>query len=96
MTAPGVVLQQESLFWIRVAMSLLVNDLLNFSGMGVLLGWQYYNYRLETPFARTGTHNLATATAKGNVVLLFVVSANDAQWASSQRLLKTILESFTA
>ncbi|KAL3699289.1 hypothetical protein R1sor_017311 [Riccia sorocarpa] len=36
----------------------------------------YYNYQLETPFAKTGQHNLATATAKGNVVMLFV----EAQW----------------
>lgn len=56
----------------------------------------YYSYQLETPFALTGSHNLATATAKGNVVLLCVVSANDKQWASSQDLLKTILKSFSA
>lgn len=56
----------------------------------------YYRYQLETPFALTGSHNLATATAKGNVVLLFVVSANDKQWASSQELLKKVLKSFSA
>ncbi|KAG0620113.1 hypothetical protein M758_4G190200 [Ceratodon purpureus] len=56
----------------------------------------YYRYQLETPFALTGSHNLATATAKGNVVLLFVVSANDKQWASSQELLKKVLRSFSA
>jgi hypothetical protein len=36
---------------------------------------QYYKYVLETPFALTGTHNLAKTTAKGNTVVLFVVSA---------------------
>lgn len=56
----------------------------------------YYNYQLETPFALTGAHNLAAATASGNVVLLFVVSASDKQWASSQDLLRTVLESFSA
>ncbi|CAK9209467.1 unnamed protein product [Sphagnum troendelagicum] len=56
----------------------------------------YYTYQLQTPFARTGTHNLAIATAKGSVVLLCVVSANDSQWASSEPLLKEILNSFTA
>ena len=60
------------------------------------VGMQYYSYQLETPFALTGSHNLATATAKGNVVLLCVVSANDKQWAASQDLLKTILKSFSA
>uniref|UniRef100_A0A0F7CYM2 Photosystem II reaction center PsbP family protein n=1 Tax=Monsonia emarginata TaxID=28966 RepID=A0A0F7CYM2_9ROSI len=54
----------------------------------------YYKYVLETPFALTGTHNLAKATAKGNSVVLFVVSANDKQWQSSQKTLKTMLDSF--
>lgn len=54
----------------------------------------YYNYVLETPYASTGSHNLAKATAKGNTVVLFVVSANDKQWSSSQKTLKAILDSF--
>ncbi|KAH9738798.1 hypothetical protein WN944_005052 [Citrus x changshan-huyou] len=54
----------------------------------------YYNYLLETPFALTGTHNLAKATAKGSTVVLFVASANDKQWAGSQKVLKTMLDSF--
>ena len=57
---------------------------------------QYYVYTLDTPYAKTGTHNLAVATARGNVVLLFVVSATDSQWSSSQDVLKTVLESFQA
>ncbi|KAJ0980860.1 hypothetical protein J5N97_009115 [Dioscorea zingiberensis] len=54
----------------------------------------YYTYVLETPFALTGSHNLAKATAKGNTVVLFVASANDKQWPSSQKTLKAMLESF--
>ncbi|KAK9122629.1 hypothetical protein Sjap_012231 [Stephania japonica] len=54
----------------------------------------YYTYLLETPFALTGSHNLAKATAKGNTVVLFVASANDKQWQASQKTLKTILDSF--
>uniref|UniRef100_A0A0F7GXB1 Photosystem II reaction center PsbP family protein n=1 Tax=Erodium foetidum TaxID=337372 RepID=A0A0F7GXB1_9ROSI len=54
----------------------------------------YYKYLLETPFALTGSHNLAKATAKGNSVVLFVVSANDKQWQSSQKTLKAMLDSF--
>uniref|UniRef100_A0A0F7GYI9 Photosystem II reaction center PsbP family protein n=1 Tax=Geranium maderense TaxID=28964 RepID=A0A0F7GYI9_9ROSI len=54
----------------------------------------YYKYELETPFALTGTHNLAKATAKGNSVVLFVVSANEKQWQSSQKTLKAMLDSF--
>ncbi|CAH2063957.1 unnamed protein product [Thlaspi arvense] len=54
----------------------------------------YYKYVLETPFALTGSHNLAKATAKGNTVVLFVVSATDKQWQSSQKTLEAILDSF--
>ncbi|KAL3841142.1 hypothetical protein ACJIZ3_025733 [Penstemon smallii] len=54
----------------------------------------YYKYVLETPYALTGSHNLAKATAKGNTVVLFVASANDKQWPSSQKTLQAILDSF--
>uniref|UniRef100_A0A0F7GXF0 Photosystem II reaction center PsbP family protein n=1 Tax=Hypseocharis bilobata TaxID=253189 RepID=A0A0F7GXF0_9ROSI len=54
----------------------------------------YYKYVLETPFALTGSHNLAKATAKGNSVVLFVASANDKQWQSSEKILKAMLDSF--
>ncbi|XP_021745859.1 psbP domain-containing protein 6, chloroplastic-like [Chenopodium quinoa] len=54
----------------------------------------YYKYVLETPYALTGTHNLAKATAKGNTVVLFVASANDKQWQTSQKTLQTIVDSF--
>ncbi|CAL4960881.1 unnamed protein product [Urochloa decumbens] len=55
---------------------------------------KYYSYVLETPLALTGSHNLAKATAKGNTVVLFVVSANDKQWSSSEKVLKAIVDSF--
>ncbi|KAG9147594.1 hypothetical protein Leryth_007370 [Lithospermum erythrorhizon] len=54
----------------------------------------YYKYVLETPYALTGTHNLAKATAKGNTVVLFVASASDKQWQSSQKTLQAMLDSF--
>ncbi|XP_038895408.1 psbP domain-containing protein 6, chloroplastic [Benincasa hispida] len=54
----------------------------------------YYKYTLETPYALTGTHNLAKATAKGSTVVLFVASANDKQWQSSEKVLRTMLDSF--
>lgn len=62
--------------------------------MQMQLWLQYYNYVLETPFALTGSHNLAKATAKGNTVVLFVVSANDKQWQAYQKTLKAMLDSF--
>ncbi|GAB2221685.1 hypothetical protein Droror1_Dr00012870 [Drosera rotundifolia] len=54
----------------------------------------YYKYVLETPYALTGTHNLAKATAKGNTVVLFVASANDKQWPTHQKTLQSIVDSF--
>ncbi|KAK7286657.1 hypothetical protein RJT34_21810 [Clitoria ternatea] len=54
----------------------------------------YYKYVLETPYALTGSHNLAKATAKGSTVVLFVVSANDKQWQTSEKTLKAMLDSF--
>ncbi|KAM7255826.1 hypothetical protein ACFE04_011567 [Oxalis oulophora] len=54
----------------------------------------YYKYVLETPFALTGTHNLAKATAKGSTVVLFVASANDKQWSANQKTLAAMLDSF--
>lgn len=55
---------------------------------------QYYKYVLETPYASTGSHNLAKATAKGNTVILFVASADDKQWQSSEKTLKAMIDSF--
>ncbi|XVE60945.1 hypothetical protein DITRI_Ditri06bG0001600 [Diplodiscus trichospermus] len=54
----------------------------------------YYKYVLETPFALTGSHNLAKATAKGSTVVLFVASANDKQWSTSKKTLQAMLDSF--
>ncbi|KAK3019658.1 hypothetical protein RJ639_004041 [Escallonia herrerae] len=54
----------------------------------------YYKYVLETPFALTGSHNLAKATAKGSTVVLFVVSASDKQWQSSEKTLRAMIDSF--
>ena len=56
---------------------------------------QYYSYALETPYARSGTHNLAVSTAKGNTVLLLVISASDAQWANNKDTLKKLAQSFS-
>uniref|UniRef100_A0A0F7GYC1 Photosystem II reaction center PsbP family protein n=1 Tax=Goodyera fumata TaxID=1390594 RepID=A0A0F7GYC1_9ASPA len=54
----------------------------------------YYSYVLQTPYALTGSHNLAKVTAKGNTVVLFVASANDKQWPTSQQTLKAMVDSF--
>ncbi|CAL1363096.1 unnamed protein product [Linum trigynum] len=54
----------------------------------------YYKYELETPYALTGAHNLAKATAKGSTVVLFVVSASEKQWQNSRKTLQAIVDSF--
>lgn len=54
----------------------------------------YYRYVLETPYALTGAHNLAKATAKGSTIVLFVVSASDKQWQTSQETLRAVIDSF--
>ncbi|XP_006836240.2 psbP domain-containing protein 6, chloroplastic [Amborella trichopoda] len=64
------------------------------SNMKNIDGQTYYTYKLETPYALTGSHNLAKATAKGNTVVLFVASANDKQWPTSQKTLEAMLDSF--
>lgn len=55
---------------------------------------QYYSYTVDSPYAKNGTHNLAVATAKDNAVYLFVVSANDKQWSTNEKVLRTIQQSF--
>lgn len=55
---------------------------------------QYYKYILETPYALTGSHNLAKATAKGSTVVLFVASANDKQWPAAEKILQAMVDSF--
>eukprot|EP00244_Chara_vulgaris_P011202 TRINITY_DN5454_c0_g1_i1.p1 TRINITY_DN5454_c0_g1~~TRINITY_DN5454_c0_g1_i1.p1 ORF type:complete len:214 (-),score=21.57 TRINITY_DN5454_c0_g1_i1:23-664(-) len=56
---------------------------------------KYYTYTLETPFALTGLHNLAIATAKGNTVLLMVISASQKQWEKHEALLREMADSFS-
>ena len=45
---------------------------------------------LETPYALTGSHNLAKATVKGK----FMTSAKYKQWSTSQKTLMAILDAF--
>ncbi len=49
-----------------------------------------------TVAATNGPHTLSACTAKGDLALLFVVSANDKQWARSQAKLRKVVESFRA
>ncbi len=57
-------------------------------------GRTYYQYSLETPYAKTGAHQLASISAKDEAVLLLALSASEAQWKSSKDDLIKIQESF--
>merc|ERR1712078_379231 len=57
-------------------------------------GRTYYQYSLETPYAKLGAHQLASISAKDEAVLLLALSASEAQWKSSKDDLIKIQESF--
>jgi len=57
-------------------------------------GQTYYWYTLDTPYAKTGTHQVASITAKDNALFVIAVSANDKQWADHGAKLKQISDSF--
>lgn len=57
-------------------------------------GVTYYWYTLDTPYAKTGQHQVATICAKDNAVFVLAVSATDKQWSQNKSNLKTIAESF--
>ena len=59
-------------------------------------GKLYYRYELDTPLALNGAHGLAKVTVAGDVLVLFAISATDAQWDKSQDKLKTMVDSFRA
>ena len=57
-------------------------------------GRTYYQYSLETPYAKTGSHQLASIAAKDEAVLLLAISASESQWKNSKDELTKIQESF--
>mmetsp|Transcript_31885 Transcript_31885/g.59962 ORF Transcript_31885/g.59962 Transcript_31885/m.59962 type:complete len:277 (-) Transcript_31885:152-982(-) len=57
-------------------------------------GKKYFVYELETPYALTGTHNLASVTCSKNELVMMVVSCNDKQWNAAASNLRRIVESF--
>ena len=52
--------------------------------------------QVYAPYSKSGGHNLAAFTTKGGLAYLFVLSANDKQWAGSQKTLRTMLDTFQA
>ncbi|GAB4818803.1 hypothetical protein N2152v2_005849 [Parachlorella kessleri] len=59
-------------------------------------GREAYVYEVYAPYAQHGGHILACFTVKADAAYLFVVSANDKQWAQSQPKLRKMLQSFQA
>eukprot|EP00877_Chromochloris_zofingiensis_P014811 jgi/Chrzof1/9584/Cz04g08120.t1_PPD6[v5.2] len=59
-------------------------------------GRTYYVYEVNAPYGSIGPHSLSACTTKGDLALLFVVSANDKQWARSETKLRKVVDSFRA
>ena len=57
-------------------------------------GRTYYQYSLQTTYAKTGSHQLASIAAKDEAVLLLAISASESQWKNSKDELTKIQESF--
>lgn len=56
-------------------------------------GRKYFAYELDTPYALSGTHNLACVTTSRNTLVLMVISSSDKQWNASQDKLKKVIQS---
>lgn len=48
------------------------------------------------PYGTNGPHTLSACTVKGDLLLLFLVSANDKQWARTEQVLRQVVTSFRA
>ena len=59
-------------------------------------GRTYYVYEIAAPYAKVGTHQLAAFTVKGEQAYLWIIAANDKQWAKSESKLRHVFKSFAA
>ncbi len=59
-------------------------------------GLTYYYYHIYAPYGTNGPHTLSACTAKGDLALLFVVSASEKQWAAKQAFLEEVVDTFRA
>ncbi|KAK9814442.1 hypothetical protein WJX72_005984 [[Myrmecia] bisecta] len=59
-------------------------------------GRLYYLYETNASYGTNGPHCLSSVTTKGDLAYLFVVSANDKQWAKSESKLREVVQSFRA
>ena len=54
----------------------------------------YYIYDVYADYGTLPPHGLAAATTKGEVLLLFIVSATDKQWGKAEGQLRAMIDSF--
>lgn len=59
-------------------------------------GLTYYYYDIYATYGLNGPHTLTACTVKGDLALLFCLSATDKQWAKSQKKLKQLMPTFRA
>ncbi|GBF96037.1 hypothetical protein Rsub_08852 [Raphidocelis subcapitata] len=59
-------------------------------------GLTYYSYELNAAYGTNGPHTVSACTVKGDLALLFVVSANEKQWARNEGTLRKMVETFRA
>lgn len=72
------------------------DDVLSASERKLDDGEVYYYYEVNSPYAKFGQHIVTSATVKGEVALLFVVSASDKQWSKSEGNIRKMVETFRA
>jgi hypothetical protein len=60
-------------------------------------GLTYYQYQLYALDAlNNGPHSLTSATAKGEVLYLFILTATEKQWKASEKVFRSVRDSFRA
>lgn len=59
-------------------------------------GLTYYIYDVYATYGLNGPHSLTSCTVKGDLALLFSVSANDKQYIKSKKKIAAMVESFRA
>jgi len=59
-------------------------------------GLTYYMYEIYQLDAQNGPHNVCAVTAKGEVLFVFMATANDKQWRSSEGIMRKAVDSFRA
>eukprot|EP00747_Dinoflagellata_sp_TGD_P180403 gnl/TRDRNA2_/TRDRNA2_32801_c0_seq1.p1 gnl/TRDRNA2_/TRDRNA2_32801_c0~~gnl/TRDRNA2_/TRDRNA2_32801_c0_seq1.p1 ORF type:complete len:361 (-),score=27.24 gnl/TRDRNA2_/TRDRNA2_32801_c0_seq1:133-1215(-) len=57
-------------------------------------GQKYYVYNLNTPYAVSGTHNVAVVTVNRNHVIILCIASNESQWGAAKKDLMKITSSF--